>query len=164
MPVYFPPRHRNTDSDLCTIYTEIWLWLQSTLLFRAFTFNGLLTHQLTMTEQSLYHQDAFDYPPRDSVRGFDIRAYKSEYLSICVGFAQSHGIYPDSLRHQRDTSLPYGNPRTLSQPFNQHPGTIIGHQPLGPGQLDSKSINPYISNTFVGPIHTPPIHVNALDR
>lgn len=116
-----------------------------------------------MAEQRPYQQDAPDYSMSDSILNVDIRSLDSAYLSTCVRFAQSHGMFPKSHGGQHDTSLPYGDPGALLKPYYQQHSTTFGHPHVDPIRSDGNYPEPHIGNTFAGPDYAQHNHGNHSD-
>ena len=91
-----------------------------------------------MAEGSGYLPDVTDSFESDSI---DIGSFDIEYLTTCVRFAQSHGIFPTPQGHQHDSTFLHGSPSALPQPLNQDQGTSFDPQNLDPNLV------PLISNT-----------------
>ena len=86
--------------------------------------------------------------PAYSESDADVRSLDSTYLSLCVRFAQSHGIYPASSALHPDTSMVYDEPCSLPHPRNQDTGSVSDHQDPITGGLSRHYPNPYTSNVF----------------
>ena len=100
-----------------------------------------------MSEGSGYLPDVTDYFESDSTQAIDIGSFDIEYLTTCVRFAQSHGIFPTSEGSQLDTSFSSGRPSAPPGPLDQDQGTIFDTQNLDPNLVDDAYQNPLISNT-----------------
>ena len=77
----------------------------------------------------------------------DIGSLDPEYLSVCVRFAQSHGILPTSSWHQQNISTSLDGPIRPIQPSDQHHSTEVDHLDLDPNLFDDHHMEQYGSNT-----------------
>lgn len=102
----------------------------------------------TQSQRQLDSQlDMMDDSVSENAHAVDIGSLDPEYLSVCVRFAQSHGILPTSLWRQQNISIPLDGPMRPIQPFNQQHSTEGDHLDLGPNQFDDRHMEQYGSNT-----------------
>ena len=111
-------------------------------------------------EPSYQSEDMTDYPASGSVQEIDIYSLDVNYIATCVRFAQSHGIYPESYRHQHDNSFPYVNSDAIQEPFPQNHSTSFGHQTSDLGQSHGKYPEPCLRATSTGPFYAQSINSN----
>lgn len=88
-----------------------------------------------MAEQWPHQQDGREHSMSDGIHSVDVRSLDPEYLSACVLFAQSHGIYPSSSARHPDNDIASNSLNTLPEDPNR--GPFSTHDP-----------KLYTSNTF----------------
>lgn len=101
-----------------------------------------------MAKQWPHQQDAREHSMSDGIHSVDVRSLDPEYLSACVLFAQSHGIYPSSSARHPDNNIASNSLNALPEGDYQSTDLAVDHQDPNRWPFSTHDHTLYTSNTF----------------